>query len=336
MTSKILHTSSVDLAEIASILSAAASSMSLPAHSVDIAMVASEINAAASTHTVDLAEIASIVTAAASTHTVDLAEIASIVTGQMRADSTGSSKITSSRQSSATPTTSVISSPSPTSNWFSYSTTTTPTPTPTGGSATSTPLSLVTSAANNHKRNLTIILSVILTILAIAILASVLLLIRRYRRRRVFLRRSITPIDDEEIDSWRMRSTAGGYSNPATPHQTRASEQQEWTSEKMPRRPSVARAPNSRTGLTDDAIPGADPFVTPPRRHSGKLHKSPHHSRNNTARSSVEDRPPTPYQEWREEVKMAGAPRRPQVPHLPSRTESFEREQARFVQQKWR
>ncbi|KAI9795678.1 MAG: hypothetical protein M1835_005354 [Candelina submexicana] len=319
----MLQTRSVDLVEIASILSAAASSASVPAHSVDPALIA---------------QVASQVNGAASTHTVDLAEIASIVTGQMRAESTGLSQ-TASLQSSATPPTNVIPTPSPTSTGFAYSTTAASTLTPTSGAAatssTATPLSLVTSPSNNSKRNLTIILPIVLILLAIAILASAIFLIRRYRRRRVFLRRSVTPIDDEEIDSWRMGSTAGGYPNPTTPHEKRLSEQQDWTSEKMPRRPSVAHAPNSRSGLTDDAIPGADPFVTPPRRHSGKLQKSPHHSRNNIGRSSVEDRPPTPYQEWRDDVRTVGAPRRPQVPLLPSRSESFERQQARQAQQKW-
>ncbi|OTB05517.1 hypothetical protein M426DRAFT_10560 [Hypoxylon sp. CI-4A] len=40
----------------------------------------------------------------------------------------------------------------------------------------------------------------------------------------------------------------------------------------------LARAPNARSGLTDDCIPGDDPFLPSPRRHPSRLHKLPPNS----------------------------------------------------------
>jgi hypothetical protein len=71
--------------------------------------------------------------------------------------------------------------------------------------------------------------------------------------------------------------------------------------------PVVARAPNARSGLTDEAIPGAAPFVVPARRHSRRLSKAPSagHMRNKSRRSSVSvasvrERPSTSNGQWTE------------------------------------
>jgi hypothetical protein len=50
----------------------------------------------------------------------------------------------------------------------------------------------------------------------------------------------------------------------------------------------TARAPNSRSGLTDEAIPGQPSFLPPIKRQSTRLskHKSPGHARTKSRRSS--------------------------------------------------
>lgn len=59
----------------------------------------------------------------------------------------------------------------------------------------------------------------------------------------------------------------------------------------LPRTPTsavLARAPNARSGLTDDAVPGDDPFVMLPRRNPSKLSKLPasnHRSRGSRSSS---------------------------------------------------
>jgi hypothetical protein len=50
----------------------------------------------------------------------------------------------------------------------------------------------------------------------------------------------------------------------------------------------IAKAPNSRVGLTDEAVPGADAFITPPKRRSSRLSKAPPgHARTKSGRSSI-------------------------------------------------
>jgi hypothetical protein len=43
----------------------------------------------------------------------------------------------------------------------------------------------------------------------------------------------------------------------------------------LPQTPIQARAPNARAGLTDEAIPGDDPFLPSPKRHPSRLSKLP-------------------------------------------------------------
>lgn len=58
--------------------------------------------------------------------------------------------------------------------------------------------------------------------------------------------------------------------------------------------PVQARAPNSRSGLTDETVPGADPFISSPRRQTSRLSKVPPltsprsaHTRTRSSRSST-------------------------------------------------
>ncbi|PBP21804.1 hypothetical protein BUE80_DR007390 [Diplocarpon rosae] len=49
-----------------------------------------------------------------------------------------------------------------------------------------------------------------------------------------------------------------------------------------------AQAPNARVGLTDEAIPGAHPYITRPKSQSARLSKLSHgHSRSKSGRSSI-------------------------------------------------
>jgi len=181
------------------------------------------------------------------------------------------------------------------------------------------------TSSDHHRRNLIIILSVVLGVLVIAILVCTAFLVRRLLKRRPLVRRSVTPIDDEEIATWRVGT--GGASSLDT-GERKWSLQHEWV-EKPPAMPTAARAPNSRSGLTDKSIPGAAPFVTPPRRNSSKLQRSPQHQRHRSGRSSVSDRPPTPYSTGpgMHEGPDRWSSEQPDVPHVPQRSESFDLDQ---------
>jgi len=155
------------------------------------------------------------------------------------------------------------------------------------------------SSASMYHRNLTIILSTVLPGVTIGIIVTVLL-VRCFRRNRLGLswntKRGVTPIDDDEIATWR------GDTQPMaqTPQHHRKSSSIVFTpasdlhyspylgpfpprsAEGAPASPPIARAPNARCGLTDEAIPGAQPFIQQSRRQSSKLSKRqmPGHGRN--------------------------------------------------------
>ncbi|KAL2017537.1 hypothetical protein VTK56DRAFT_1971 [Thermocarpiscus australiensis] len=60
----------------------------------------------------------------------------------------------------------------------------------------------------------------------------------------------------------------------------------------LPQTPIQARAPNSRAGLTDESVPGDEPFLPSPKRNPSRLYKSPpcsaahHRGRHGRTRSS--------------------------------------------------
>jgi hypothetical protein len=132
-----------------------------------------------------------------------------------------------------------------------------------------------------------------------------------YRRKARFLRRGLTPIDDEEIESWKgsrndeerpperppmnerkpshytTQSTASIPKPPSVivyqnPPDRRMSEDQSIcpspsyrSSLDIPSTPILARAPNSRPGLTDESIQGDDAFLPQPKRPRSRLSKHP-------------------------------------------------------------
>ncbi|KAI9840006.1 MAG: hypothetical protein M1819_000198 [Sarea resinae] len=243
----------------------------------------------------------------------------------------------------------------------------TPASTALAPAATSTkPHSSTTSS--HSQRNLTIILSVTLGCLGILLLSSLIawLTWRRNPRRgrwsqclrlsrKPFARSSITPIADEEIETWRL-GTAAEKPHDATDHNNnnnsrKASLQYDMWSEKKfegPISPTAAHAPNARYGLTDSSVPGAAPFVatttSPPQRTPSKLQKSASfsrskHQRHKSSRSSLADRPPTPFANNKQDGSGGGGgvdpvpTTRPEVPPLRNKSsESFDLDRVAFCQ----
>ncbi|WYZ42848.1 hypothetical protein EsH8_VI_000547 [Colletotrichum jinshuiense] len=174
-------------------------------------------------------------------------------------------------------------------------------------------------------RSLVIALSTVLSSLGVVLIIGTIYLCYRYRRGRLpFGRRGNTPIDDEEIESWKAcrttekRSTfivdkhdsADSIRKPASvivyqnhnQHQPRPStdtatrsiyqkRSMDKKSIEIPHAPVQARAPNARVGLTDDAVEGDLAFLPSPRRPSSRLSKlpqmSPRHGRHRSSRSSA-------------------------------------------------
>ncbi|KAI9804368.1 MAG: hypothetical protein M1833_007175 [Piccolia ochrophora] len=139
--------------------------------------------------------------------------------------------------------------------------------------------SVPNSTSSNSENKVVIIISIICSAVILGIIGSLIVLFRRRRRgRKLFGKRNtVTPIDDEEIESWRVEPS--NRPSVVTAHR-RSSVQKPMVIEKpVPPRPSKTSAPNARTGLTDSTVPGEEPFVLPtsPRRHSIKRPKSSRH-----------------------------------------------------------
>ncbi|PQE25793.1 hypothetical protein CJF30_00000487 [Rutstroemia sp. NJR-2017a BBW] len=179
--------------------------------------------------------------------------------------------------------------------------------TSTGSSASATSTTASTSGLSHQ--NLIIILACVLGALALIISGALIYIFIRYRRSRSLAARGVTPIDDEEIESWR-RSAQDRKSSFAQEH-SRSFEKETiqmshspgwtWTASPASSRshsafyPSVAQAfaqaPNARIGLTDETVPGAEPFIKPAKRQSSRLSKSsPNHARSKSRRSSMSAR----------------------------------------------
>ncbi|KAI9674700.1 MAG: hypothetical protein M1817_001603 [Caeruleum heppii] len=216
-------------------------------------------------------------------------------------------------------------------------------PTTVGGSpvASTSPSADESDGPTASRRRMTLIitLSAILGTVALAIFLGLLICARGYFRSAG----RVTPVDDEEIETWRVNSTGSRVRVPSPVYETQAtSTPSEWVSEKYSERPfsihsintaptiarapssppilvNIARAPNSRAGLTDSTVPGADPFVIIPRRPSSKLQK-PAPARTKSARSSQMSRPTTPFSPTRSEHSDAESLHGPQAAHISPRT----------------
>jgi hypothetical protein len=202
-------------------------------------------------------------------------------------------------------------------------------------------------------RTLAITLSAVLSVAGIIVLIGGLLIWLKCRKRRVpFLSRGVSPVDDDEIATWKAagdekaafagsgakvgvsptpprdsnkqrhgthtstssikkppsvivyqgrtseqtsrRSREG--SHPSIPHYAHA-DKDKTSFDKELDTPIQAVAPNARPGLTDETVPGDDPFTRSPKRHPSRLSKahpsvtSPRsarvHTRTRSSRSST-------------------------------------------------
>jgi hypothetical protein len=188
-------------------------------------------------------------------------------------------------------------------------------------------------------QNLTIVLATTIPSVVLVALAVTLCLRARRRKARLF-NRGITPIDDEEIESWKVNrrasekpcviETTPQETQPSpsshrthrqsasvgslqkqpsvivyqtsSPNMSRMSEDLPMTvpltakeSIELPQIPLLARAPNSRPGLTDDTVQGEEAFISRPKRQPSKLAKhppvtSPRHSRSKSTRATASSR----------------------------------------------
>ena len=186
------------------------------------------------------------------------------------------------------------------------------TPTPTSSlyilSPSSTGVSEASVPMSNQHRDLIIILSVVLGVVGILVIGAAILLIYRYRKgKSPFRGRGASPINDDEIQSWRntghepkhghsssdprsiitrdvsIDSIALGQAPRWTPYSPHAT----MTHPNLP--PSaLGRAPNARQGLTDETVPGDAPFVPAAKRQNSRLAKAPPgHARTKSRRSST-------------------------------------------------
>jgi hypothetical protein len=151
---------------------------------------------------------------------------------------------------------------------------------------------------SKQHQDLIIILSVILGVLALVLIGTAICLFCRYRHGKAPYR-GATPINEEEIQSWRgttveQKRQYPVIKPPSHVHTPRgvSIESPGWTPTSTrsnnPPPSFVAKAPNSRVGLTDEVVPGADPFVQTHKRQSSRLSKAPPgHSRTKSRRSST-------------------------------------------------
>ncbi|CAJ2513264.1 Uu.00g013830.m01.CDS01 [Anthostomella pinea] len=188
------------------------------------------------------------------------------------------------------------------------------------------------SKASPMSDTLVIVLSTVFSVIGVVlIVVAAYLCVRRRHRRISLFNRGITPIGDEEIETWkrpnRRTSTKEKRQSgldPADIFTRRPMHTPNISTLSLKRAPSViqyqhngagrisleaalatsprsfinssgrkysmdlprpepavlALAPNARSGLTDETVPGDDPFVVQPspKRHPSRLYKSPPNS----------------------------------------------------------
>ncbi|KAH8910892.1 hypothetical protein BR93DRAFT_964731 [Coniochaeta sp. PMI_546] len=212
------------------------------------------------------------------------------------------------------------------------------------------------ASGKGSNQTLVITLSTVLSIIGALLVVGALMICLKHRKRRIpFFARGISPIDDDEIATWKTSreekaalASAGAAAGTRAPgsgtyttrnpghgkhtstssvrkppsvivYQGRHSQQLPRPSgegsprsinynspgsngrmsfdKDLPQTPIQAVAPNARAGLTDEAVPGDDPFLPSPKRHPSRLSKvhpnmtSPRnnhtHTRTRSSRSSM-------------------------------------------------
>jgi FtsZ-interacting cell division protein ZipA len=152
---------------------------------------------------------------------------------------------------------------------------------------------------------LVIVLSTVFGIIGIVLIALLGLWCLRSRRKHILFNRGLTPIGDDEIATWKVsraeekeveryrarpshaskdstNSARIQYQKGSRPSTDAVISPRSFINNSysldLPRVPepaAFARAPNARTGLTDETVPGDDPFVPPLRRQPSRLQKLP-------------------------------------------------------------
>ncbi|KAK6957990.1 hypothetical protein Daesc_000782 [Daldinia eschscholtzii] len=212
-------------------------------------------------------------------------------------------------------------------------------------SSTPAPSNVSSNDSGSGSSTLTIVLSTVLSIAGVVLIAVAAYLCTGNRRRRLpMFNRGITPIGDDEIATWKSNRSAekinryttrpthsqNGSTSASTRRAPSLIQYQNGTrpslevvsprsflgdknSFDLPQIPGavLARAPNARSGLTDETVPGDDPFLPTPRRHPSRLHKLPPNSpsinnrkgsRSNSLRSFSEP-------SWRDSAVETSPPR---------------------------
>ncbi|KAI1165335.1 hypothetical protein F5B18DRAFT_660498 [Nemania serpens] len=168
---------------------------------------------------------------------------------------------------------------------------------------------------------LVIVLSTVFGVIGVLLIALGGLWFLRNRRRHRLFNRGLTPIDDDEIETWKVsraeekeighyrtqRSHASkdstgsakiqyqkGLGRPSTDAalSTRSFMNHSFSID-LPRAPepaAFARAPNARSGLTDETVPGDEPFVPQLKRQPSRLQKLPPSTPKNLSRANSRTR----------------------------------------------
>ncbi|KAI3332334.1 hypothetical protein HD806DRAFT_190613 [Xylariaceae sp. AK1471] len=166
---------------------------------------------------------------------------------------------------------------------------------------------------------LVIVLSTVFGIIGIVLIALLGLWCLRSRRKHILFNRGLTPIGDDEIATWKVSraekeaeryasrpshvskdSTSSAriqYQKGSRPSTDAIISPRSFINNSysmdLPRAPepaAFARAPNARTGLTDETVPGDDPFVPPLRRQPSRLQKLPPNMPKNLSRANSRTR----------------------------------------------
>ncbi|KAK0128836.1 hypothetical protein ONS95_000785 [Cadophora gregata] len=160
---------------------------------------------------------------------------------------------------------------------------------------------------SSSHQTLVIVLAAVLGAVGLILIGAIVFLIYRYRRGRLpFGHRGVSPINDDEIASWRRTGQEQKLTLPSPVYRPAIREVTSvhlnspgWTWTASPssiRTVSAhitdhqvqAQAPNARAGLTDEVVPGADPFIPQPKRQNSRLSKlPPGHARSKSRRSSM-------------------------------------------------
>ncbi|ORY62075.1 uncharacterized protein BCR38DRAFT_346293 [Pseudomassariella vexata] len=168
------------------------------------------------------------------------------------------------------------------------------------------------SDAMSNNRTLIVTLSAVLSVVGVVVITIGVYLCSRNRRlkRLAIFNRGITPIDDDEIATWKVNRSSNENNEKDVARRKHDSSNSTYTHKApsliqyhngstrpsldvSPRSPHsfirkqsmdlppsppsavLAKAPNSRSGLTDEAIPGDYPYLPSPRRQPSKLSKLP-------------------------------------------------------------